>query len=253
MNHRAVQRTLFRMQLDPDFVPGAEDGLGAEELALLRRADPVALSADREGRRRAQFLRNVTEEFALSCAAGVPAEGFASSPELHDAVRADASLPLAFGRYAERCSATGLPAQRALVVLELALARARREPRACVAPAAGELALAPWAWLVSVPEGTLDLAARLRAALDGGEPVSALRLEPGGDETVLVLAEREPAPFRLRAVEAELVSPDLAHLLASLERPRTRRALGGELDAVLAELRADGVLIGSAAAASASE
>jgi hypothetical protein len=246
VNHRAVQRALFRMQLDPGFEPAADDGLDAEELALLARADRVALTADREGRRRDQFLRNVSEEFALSCAAGVPAEGFPSSPEFHQAVRTDASLPLAFGRYAERCSASGTRVQRGLVALERALARARREPRASAAPQPGEIALAPRAWLVSVPEGTLDLAARLRAALDGGEPIAAPALAPGGDETVLILAERAPAPFRLRAVEAERVSPELALLLASLEQPRKRSGLAAETAEIVAELLADGVLVEAA-------
>jgi hypothetical protein len=233
VNHRAVQRALFRMQLDPGFAPGPEDGLGPEELALLRAADPVALSADRDGRRRAQFLRNVSEEFALSCAAGVAADAFTRSPEFHEAVRGDRSLPLAFGRYAERCSASAALEQRALVALEQAMARARRELRAARKPGPGEVALAPWAWLVRVPAGTLELAARVRRTLD----------RPGdADETVLVTAEREAAPFRLRAVEAELVSPALAELLASLVEPRPRAALDPDADGIVAELLAEGVL-----------
>ena len=237
MNHRAVQRALFRMQLDPGFAArlraGESDaGLGPGELALLRKADPAALSADRGGRRRSQFLRNVSEEFARSCAAGVPADGFTSSPEFHAAVARDTSLPLAFGRYAERCCANGSPGRRALVGLERALARARRELRAACAPAPGEIALAPWAWLVSLPAGTLDLAAGGRNALAAD-----------GEETVLVLATPNSVPFRLRDVEAELLSPDLARLLASLERPRPRHELGEGTDEIVAELLGDGVLV----------
>src|SRR5262249_12871534 len=152
-NHRAVQRALFRMQLDPSFAARLRAGeadaqLGPAELALLRAADPIALSADRDLRRLGQFLRNVSEEFTLSRAAGGSAEGFPSSPEFHDAVQFDRSLPLAFGRYAERCSASGLPAAQAFAALESALARARRELRAASLPGAHELALAPWAWLL---------------------------------------------------------------------------------------------------------
>ena len=237
MNHRAVQRALFRMQLDPGFAArlragGAAPGLGAAELALLRGADAAGLSADRDRRRRGQFLRNVSGEFARSCAAGVSAEAFTSSPEFHAAVAGDASLPLAFGSYAARCSASGSRAQRALVALERALARARRELRAEVAPGPGELMLAPRAWLVTLPAGTLELAAGARAAL-----------APAGEETVLVLGARERAPFRLREVEAELVSPDLARLLESLERPRSRCELRADGNGIVDELLADGVLV----------
>ena len=244
MNHRAVQRALFRMQLDPGFAARLRAGeidahLGAAELALLRAADPGALSADRDLRRLGQFLRNVSEEFARACAAGVPAEGFTSSPEFHDAVARDASLPLAFGRYAERCSADGSRAQRALVALERALARARRELRASGGPGPGELALAPWAWLVALPAGTLDLAAGVRESLD-----------PAGDESVLVLAAREAAPFRLREVQAEALSLDLARLLEAAQKPRALAELArvcGEAEsdvaAIASELVAEGVLV----------
>lgn len=238
MNHRAVQRALFRMQLDPGFAArlraGETDaGLGPAERALLRGADPAALGADRDQRRRGQFLRNVSAEFARSCAAGVSAEAFTSSPEFHEAIADDASLPLAFGRYAERCCAGGSRALRGLVALERALARARRELRAAAAPGPGELALAPWVWRVALPAGTLELAAGARAAPGAAEET----------ETVLVLARPEPAPFRLREVEAELVSPDLARLLESLERPRPRRELDGDTAEIVAELLADGVLV----------
>jgi hypothetical protein len=244
VNHRAVQRALFRMQLDPGFAARLRAGesdaaLGAAELALLRAADPAALSADRDGRRRQQFLRNVTEEFSRACAAGVPADGFTSSPEFHAAVAGDRSLPLAFGRYAERCSAAGSRAQRALVALERALARARRELRESSAPSPGELALAPWVWLVALPAGALELAAGVREGLDAE-----------GEETVLVVAAREAAPFRLRDVQAEPLSPELARLLAAAQKPRTLAELAracGEAESDVAEIAgelvAEGVLV----------
>lgn len=250
MNHRAVQRALFRMQLDPAFAArlraGETDaGLGAAERELLRAADPAALSADRDRRRLGQFLRNVSEEFALSRAAGLSAEGFPGSPEFHDAVLFDRSLPLAFGRYAERCSASGAPAGRAFAALESALARARRELRAVSLPGLSELALAPWAWLLPLSAGALDLAVRMRAALDRGAALPPLALAGAGTETVLIVAAREAKPFRLRDVQAEALSPDLARLLESLERPRPRRELDAEADEIVAELLADGVLVES--------
>ena len=178
------------------------------------------------------------------------AEGFTSSPEFHEAVRFDASLPLAFGRYAERSSASRTPAARALAALERALARARRELRAASAPRRGELALAPWAWLVALPAGALELAVRVREALDRAAPLPAFELDSAGEETVLVLAEREAKPFRLRDVQAERLAPDLARLLDAAGRPRTLAELArvcGESEAdvaeIAAELVADGVLV----------
>jgi hypothetical protein len=255
VNHRAVQRALFRMQLDPGFAARLRAGeseaqLGAAELALLRAADPVALSADRDLRRLGQFLRNVSEEFALSRAAGVPAEGFPRSPEFHEAVQFDRTLPLAFGRYAERCSASGSPGARALAALECALARARRELRAATSPGRDERALAPWAWLLGLPSGTLDLAVRLREALERGAPLPAIGALGEGEEVVLIVAEREAVPFRLRDVQAEPLSPDLARLLDAAQKPRTLAQLAiacGEPESdvaeIAAELVADGVLV----------
>jgi len=244
VNHRAVQRALFRMQLDPGFAARLRAGesdaqLGAEELALLRAADPIALGADREQRRRRQFLHNVSEEFARSCAAGVPAEGFTSSPEFHEAVQRDASLPLAFGRYAERCSETGSPSLRALVKLERALARARREWRDGRFPAEDEIALAQGSWLVRLPEGTLDLASGTRRELG-----------PAGREETVLISVRRRAQFGLGEVEAEALTPDLAGLLDAALVPRTfadlARACGeteSELAEVVAGLVDDGVLV----------
>jgi hypothetical protein len=113
------------------------------------------------------------------------------------------------------------------------LARARREQRRGREPGRGEVALARRAWLDRVPAGTLDLAAGARAAL-----------ARSGEETVLITAEREAAPFRLRAVETELVSPALAELLESLVEPREREALDPEAAEIVAELLADGILSG---------
>lgn len=137
MDHRRVQRALFRMQLDPGFAarlyagdPQASADLGTEKRNLLRSAAPVALCADRDGKRRAQFLANVSSEFALSRAAGLGVGGFPSSDEFHGALLSDQSLALALARYAIRCTREKPRALRALIALESALAieRAELEP-----------------------------------------------------------------------------------------------------------------------------
>jgi len=254
IDHRRLQRALFRLQLDPGWRPG-EHELGAGERALLAAAHPAGLSADPGGRRRAQFLRNVSGEFALSLAVtkdGALAERFTSSREFHDAVTSDSSLPLAFGEYLIRAEAGPLAA------LEAALARARRARRAVPRLAPDELVLAPWAELLELPAGTLAAAERVRAALDAGDPTPiGVEIAGAGSETLLLRREPEPAPFRLASVEVERLSPALAALLARAERPldagaraREARAAGltvTELHEIIAGLVADRILVGGEA------
>ncbi|HXZ84899.1 MAG TPA: hypothetical protein VEI82_05365 [Myxococcota bacterium] len=265
MNHRAVQRALFRMQLDPRFAervaarePEAvrSAGLGPDELALLAGADRIALSADREGRRRAQFLRNVAGEFALSLAAAARAElvdEFPASPEFHAAVTAGDSLPLAFARHLAARTAQAPALVRALVSLEVALARLRRAVGAAPELAPGEVARAPWVELLAVPAGTLAAAAALRSALDRGATPGRVDVSATALETLLLRRTPEPAPFRLPAVELEALSPALADLLARAAKPLGRAARAdyaraveiapAELEQVVAGLVADRVLL----------
>jgi hypothetical protein len=266
MNHRAIQRALFRMQLDPAFAArlrgreaGAVEstGLTFGELALLASADVAGVSADRDGKRRSQFLRNVTSEFALSLAAAGDAQladEFTRSREFHEAVTADASLPLAFAKYLAGRLASSSALPRALAALETALARARRARRSAPALAPGEVALAPWAERVSVPAGTLEAAARVRSALDRGEPIAAgAAVSESEYETLLVRRAPEPRPFRLADVEVESLSPALDALLARAEKPLSAaervahaRAAGiseAELTEIVAELLAERILI----------
>ncbi|HKC51446.1 MAG TPA: hypothetical protein VKF60_11685 [Myxococcota bacterium] len=238
MDHRRVQRALFRMQLDPRFAERlrareseavASAALGAEELALVAGADPAGVSADRDGKRRAQFLRNVTSEFALSLAVAAEpglVEAFPESREFHGAVARDASLPLAFARWLEKRAARATALLRALCTLESALAAARRSRRPGPSLVAGEVALAPWAELVRVAEGTLDAAARVRAALDRGEPTPiGVAVSSAELETLLLQRAPEPEPFRLPEVAVELLSPELAALLARAAKPLDPAAL----------------------------
>jgi hypothetical protein len=177
-------------------------------------------------------------------------DAFSAAEEFHAAVRADQSLPLAFARYALRCTHEQPLPLRALLALESALARARRELRQCRAPGPGEVALAAWSSLETFPAGTLSLAERLRASLDAGEKSPELVLEPALDETLLVLSAPAVSPFRLRAVEVERASPALAALLRAATEPVTRADLAAvlateraELDPVIDDLIADRVLM----------
>lgn len=273
MDHRRLQRTLFRMLHDAGFAArlragdaqaAASTGLGAAELALLRDADPEALAVDRDGRRTTQLIESVSSEYALSThpaiARTLPPDwprGFASSPELHEAVSSDASFGIAFGAFAlRRAREAGSVAVGALAALERELARARRQPERAVAVPPGCLLRAPDAILLALPAGTFALAASLRAALDAGTAASpsALRgLAPGATETVLVQALARPHAHALREVRAERLEPLVAEFLRSAERPldaAARAAFAAAHDAdpadverVAEEFAAEGVLL----------
>lgn len=275
IDHRRMQRTLLRMQLDDGFArellagePKAlrSTGLGPRELGLLRSVDPVAVAADPLGRRRTQVLGNAASEYPLTVATAERAgalpglfEGFGSSAELHAALRKEGRLPLAFGAYALRRAREAK--QRALTSfaeLELALARLRRGSDLAPALRAGELGLGPRAALLELPAGTLARAERARAALDREELPPELAREPTEHDLERVLLLRAPraSAHRLPEVAVELLSQAVASLLHFLSRPRDAAARAGfartqgaaphELELFTAELLADGVLIGSA-------
>jgi hypothetical protein len=263
-DHRRIQRALFRMQLDPRFADRlragdsqavASTGLEAGDLELLAGAEPAAVSADRDGKRRAQFLRNVASEFALSLALAPDrriAEEFPESLEFHSAVESDASLPLAFARHLEKRVTAAPLLVRAVAALECALAAARRARRTAPALGPGEVALAPWVELHRAPAGTLDAAARVRAALDRGESLSRPAVSADESEILLLRREPAPAPFRLPAVEVESLSPDLAELLALAAKPlamtdraahaREASVSPAELEEVVGDLVAERIL-----------
>lgn len=271
IDHRRLQRTLLRMQLDGAFAARllagepaavASTSLGTAELDLLAAADPRAFSADRDGARRWQVLGNVAREFALATAWAKVAlprarllEDFSSSPELHAALAGGGRLPLAFADYAERRAARlGDPLLVALVGLEATLARARRGAQDGIPPRAGELVLAPRAHLVELPAGTLDHAARLREALDRqGAPLPPAPALGPGRETLLVLT-RDPAhAHALPGVHVERLEPAVARLVAAARRPlgaearadlaRDLGAEPGDLESFADELVREGVLV----------
>ena len=101
---RRVQRAIVRMQHDAGFAErvahGDPEALDSAEVdatgaAWLRALDPVAVAADRDGKRAAQLLRNVGSEFRLSAALGPAGDGdawiraFPRSPFFHAAIGHD--------------------------------------------------------------------------------------------------------------------------------------------------------------------
>ncbi len=256
MDHRKVQRALFRMQLDPAFAARvrardegavASAGLGPDELELLAKADPAGVSADRDGKRRAQILRNVTSEFALSLSLASDSklvDGFTASREFHEAVSRDESLPLAFGDY---LVGRRLPGEAgALAALERAMALVRRHPAGELEVTRGHVVLAPGNFLFRLPAGTLEVASRVRAALDSGDaPPAGLGVTSGPPYEPLLMRRTDSSPFRLPEVSVESLSQALGELLSRAERPRPRAELASDPERaeVIAELVAEGILL----------
>ena len=238
MNHRGLQRALFRMRMDPAFCAAllagdpatcASTDLGAQELLLLSNLDPAALHADRGGAGREQALRNLSSEYALSCslAGAEVAMEFFGAGAFHAAIREADALPLAFGRYLLG-RLRGQPEARAIARLEWGMAVARRELREAATPAAGEVALAPWARLVQLPSGSFAHALQVREALDRGRaPRRRAPARPPGEaasETVLLVASAERPPFGLRRVEPECLTALVAGFLERALAPQDARA-----------------------------
>ncbi len=269
---RTLQRTLFRMQADPTFTAailardtaaGSTTGARTAELDPLLALDPRALSADPSGRRRTQILGNILSEYRLAhacCeAAGRDAsflEAFLASDELHQALRTDARLPLAFGAWViRRARAEHDEELGALAELELAMAHARRAANPRLELPAGAVQLSPRARLHTLPRGTHALASRLRSLLDEPDHPSVLAdlpFQPRERETVLLHAAPRPSPHRLAEITVEPLEPAVARLLTFLVEPRDARALArfarrhsaeaGEIDSLVSELLEDGIL-----------
>ena len=263
------------MQMDPSFAlalrAGDEaavqaTGLAAQDVELLRAADPAGISADPGGRRRTQVLGNATSEFRLSLGLLAGEESardvvsrFPASAEFHESVRRDRSLPLAFAAYARR-RVESLPgverlAAGAVLALETAMARARRRSPATDPSElrADEVRLSPRASLLKLPAGTLALAAVLRDELD--LETGAERPAPSTDEleSVLILSRREGRRRSSQELHVERLEPPSDRLLERARRPlgaSDRSAFAREVGASTQELEgfvdglvADGVLL----------
>jgi len=227
IDHRALQRALFRVQLDPSFadrVFAADEaalaslGLGERERAWLLDANPVAVRADKGAQRCAQLVGNLTTEFPRSVWAldGDPLT-FVASEEFHAAIAGDEPLPLAFGAWlARRLSGR---AAHALVELERAMARARRSVRSVPPLQAGEVGLAAPCRLLSVPAGTHAWASSVGQALDAGRTPPAARLAAAERELLLLQADADAGPSGRRDVVVEPLEPAVARLLRRAQEP----------------------------------
>jgi len=282
VNHRALQRTLFRMQLDRGFEvalrarePAAErsTGLSNRELEWLRPKDARGISADRGGARRAQFLRNVASEFELSLALlpETVLDRFPGSEHFHRAVIEGTALPLALCEYLLQCTHQSAGPVQALLALEHAMARARRgaNPRRLErspGTRSRAVALAASVQLLDLPLGTLELATRLRTEPDSAAKLAASK-PPESRETVLLRASDPAAPRAepvdpggaptgptpgLREIYVELLPEAVAGFLRLAESPLSSAMIrehalqvGAEpepLEALVEDLLADGIL-----------
>jgi uncharacterized protein (UPF0276 family) len=265
---RSVQRSLVRMQHDAGFAAQVARGdaeaiasaqLDATGTAWLRALDPVAVAADRDGKRAAQLVRNVTSEFRLCAAIGPAGDGdawthaFSRSVFFHAAIARDTSLPLAFAAFAEAHAAEGAtPLFAALVALEAAMARARREIAVAPSPAPGTLRLSSAAHLVDVPAGTFAAAVQLGEKPDRGALPAVASAQR---ESILIVADlAADARFgRLRPLRveplADLVAAFLQRAQESLDAAacaafaREHDVADADLAAVVADYVADGVLL----------
>lgn len=265
MNHRAIQRTLFRMLLDEGFraraLAGKElDHLSERERAIVTGASPTALSADRDGKRRGQVIGNLVGEFVLTHAVapravvrrGFP-QGFFTTPGFHQAVMADRRLPLAFADYVEaQARESDDVAFASFAALECAMARARREAWG----GEPEGALAPQVALVELPDGTVAAAEAFRAALDRGQPPQSPDSLGAGSarETVMTVGRPAENPRALPEVAVEVLEDAVAAVVQAAaagplvrarrdELARSFEVETAELDEFLESLVEDGVLI----------
>lgn len=274
-DHRRIQRSLFRMQHDEGFARAlrerdpqavASTGLSADDLDLLLETGAAAVEADAGGRRRAQFLRNVAGEHALTVALAQlgggadPAllESFTGSAFFHRAIREDLRLPLAFGEHAEaRAGRTGDALLLALARLETAMAWARRHDFPRGLPEPGGLVLSARAEVLVLPAGTVHAAGEIRSALDAGrhEALSAraIRIDEESIEHALVLGRPRESPHRLAEVALEVLSPLAGELLWRSRTPLSVRDMASfraehdvteaELAGFLEDLVAEGIVL----------
>ena len=263
---RKLQRTLVRMQHDPGFAARLRAGdasalastaLDAGEAAALCALDPVAIAADREGRRGAQLLHNLSSELRASAAVGPDGDGsprwieaFPRSVFFHDAIAADTPLPLAFACFTEQCAAgAASPLFRALAALDVAMVRARREPVPTPQCPPGAVRLAGGARVVALPGGTHAASTAIAA---GERRIDALRVDPERSERVLLVRDGAPYFGRLPELRVELLAPAVAAFLEAARRPLDAAAIARfaaaqdfepeELAAGIEELVGEGVL-----------
>ncbi len=271
MDHRLIQRTLFRMQLDSNFANQIRErnaaalsttGLEADDLEWLISADWIAVSADPGGRRLSQLIGNVVAEYACSVSLAVDelgmtdvAAAFASSPEFHVAISCDRSLPIEFGGYlARRFGEREDRPIDSVLAYERVMVDARRAPRTAPVPACGEVVLAGSARIIGLKSNTFD---RVRAFREDGSTASSVKgtgIRSVREKLLITTGER-PHPGALHAVDVEVLSDSVAEILSLAEKPlgpadraklaEKRDVEPEELDDFFRGLIAEGLLVGS--------
>lgn len=241
IDHRRLQRTLFRAQMDPNFAAQVFAG-NDPALALIREASRAGIHADPRGTRRLQVLGNATLEFRLSLAGcdnpRARLEGFASSVEFHAAIEADRPLPLAAGAYLCRVL-SNQPWPSALARLELALAQVRRQASG-PNPPTGFWQCASRAAVIDLPVGTLARAGEIQSALHAGQACPANPVDPSEQrESILVYARPGANSWALLEAIPEEVNEAIAALFRAAEQAIDAAALetfAAQFDASAADL-----------------
>ena len=248
----ALQRVIVRMHFDAGFAarviaggesPSELSELSERERSLLRSLDVRAFLTD--PLRPSRAVHALVEELPASAAvAGVPAFfEFLRSSAFHQCVQTRGVMVFA-------CAAWLASAERAgaVAVVEGTVARARR--RRAPKLQSGELARSAHIEVAPVPPGTVEALAEILQRL-GDQPTDAVMA--GARAPRSALPEGQGAVL----VEGESVSsasPALCALLTAADAPRPRhellrvaRELGadkGEDEVLLADLQADGLLVG---------
>ena len=260
-DHRALQRALFRVQLDERFaerVFGRDEEavasleLEERELSWLLEADPAAVRADRGQERRAQLIGNLTTEFSRSVwALEQDPHEFVYSDDFHTAITQDESLMLAFGNWLVALVPDSSELS-GLVDLEREMARARRSTRVLPAMSAADILLAAACRVLSVPVGTHDWAVEIGVALESERRPKTAAIDRSESEFVLIQAGAPTVSGR-RDVSVELLEPAVARLLDRAHTPLGKEeradlassegASPADLEDFIQTLVADGILV----------
>lgn len=280
MNLDGIQRTLFRMQLDPGFCSEVLGGsfsptreLGEVEWALIRAVDPRCFRADAQGGRREQLLGNLSLEAPCTSAHWVATSkdgqglhAFLGSDEFHRAVARGDRIPMAFAEWLESQGAPpGLrgdvaAAVRASTGLEATMIRARRLEDSSEFDShsqAGKhptVALSPLCSILELPAGCLEWVGRCTAAAAVGGTLPTPRFDPGSTvESLLIQASQSrSAGMGLREVQVEVLEGAAGAVISASARGLTvearaelARELGAQpedLEEFVESLVEDGVL-----------
>jgi hypothetical protein len=230
-DHLRTQSALVRMIYDPNFAaavkaapravlshlpPALADELGAIDLRALRR----------DGARRERTLGQLCDELPASTMLALVEErdillGFYASAQFHEAIEEGQALVFALAAFLQSRLAEDVlhsPALAAVLAIELACARARRDgedaPRAL---AEGRLRRARGVEPISVPSGTLAI---LHAAMQHARTTEPFVSSPLGPEHETLCAVAIAGEVSVVQIERPLYA-----VLLSAASPRARAAI----------------------------